>query len=615
MPLARQATSDFKGDQVSIKMFNGVPDAIAKSSGSMTSASDVLSDAGGSFSPGSVGKYVVVTGAGAAGMDLVTTISQYTSTTSVRLAIAASTTVSNVPYWFGTDNGILFDEAMTSTFVGELFLTKGSYLIVSGSLRFKAGLQLRGKGLDDTVVYLGPSMGFQGPNSTSVADNIKHCKIGKLSIKKAGSVLGTGISLRGLWNSMVDMIRVSGFSMGIDLDGTDLGCYFNEVSCSRIENCTIGIRLTGGNGQAANSNTVRDNRIEGSTTGILGVAGSNICQGNLLARNDIEDLVGSPSICIDWNGDNSVIVGNWVESVATAGRALTGIKVRGVANQLLNNKYAMVASGGTVTQLDWDRTQINTIIETSTGGDSNYTFMSGFNSLLVELIATSGPPRLRFNRQDANTLQRFCEWGISGTGLSSPFNASTNYVYLAIQDNSAATLFLGFALSPANGDAFLHGSLSLNGTPQRIIHGTTGDPNGGIAGSVGDLIIDGNGTGLWFKASGTNTNTGWVAFAQIGSVVTSVALTMPAEFSVSGSPITTSGTLAVTAVNQSANAFHAGPTGGGAATPTFRAMVNADLPVSAGAGGGQVLTLFGPTTNGFIQFDTHGIIVGYQNPT
>jgi Protein of unknown function (DUF2793) len=60
--------------------------------------------------------------------------------------------------------------------------------------------------------------------------------------------------------------------------------------------------------------------------------------------------------------------------------------------------------------------------------------------------------------------------------------------------------------------------------------------------------------------------------------VTSVALTVPAELSVSGSPITSSGTLAVTKANQSANQVFAGPTSGSAAAPAFRALVAADLP-------------------------------------
>lgn len=65
--------------------------------------------------------------------------------------------------------------------------------------------------------------------------------------------------------------------------------------------------------------------------------------------------------------------------------------------------------------------------------------------------------------------------------------------------------------------------------------------------------------------------------------VTSVGMTVPgALLSVSGSPITTSGTLAVSLVTQTANCVFAGPTSGGAATPTCRALVSADLPAGTG---------------------------------
>lgn len=64
--------------------------------------------------------------------------------------------------------------------------------------------------------------------------------------------------------------------------------------------------------------------------------------------------------------------------------------------------------------------------------------------------------------------------------------------------------------------------------------------------------------------------------------VTSVAMTVPAEFAVAGSPITTSGTLAITKATESANTVWAGPTTGAPAQPAFRALVTADLPASLG---------------------------------
>jgi hypothetical protein len=91
-----------------------------------------------------------------------------------------------------------------------------------------------------------------------------------------------------------------------------------------------------------------------------------------------------------------------------------------------------------------------------------------------------------------------------------------------------------------------------------------------------------NGTTYWTYTQATSPvvlGTTALTFVKDGATgVTSVALTMPSEFSVSGSPITSSGTLSVTAATQTANTVKAGPTTGAAAAPTYRALVTADLP-------------------------------------
>lgn len=72
-----------------------------------------------------------------------------------------------------------------------------------------------------------------------------------------------------------------------------------------------------------------------------------------------------------------------------------------------------------------------------------------------------------------------------------------------------------------------------------------------------------------------------VNYAGLGTV-TSVAQTVPSEFSVAGSPITTSGTLAISKATQTANTLWAGPTTGAAAAPAFRVLVTADMPAGTG---------------------------------
>ena len=63
--------------------------------------------------------------------------------------------------------------------------------------------------------------------------------------------------------------------------------------------------------------------------------------------------------------------------------------------------------------------------------------------------------------------------------------------------------------------------------------------------------------------------------------VTSVSLSLPAFITVSGSPVTASGTLTGALANQNANLHFCGPSSGGAAAPAFRALVAADIPGNA----------------------------------
>jgi len=59
--------------------------------------------------------------------------------------------------------------------------------------------------------------------------------------------------------------------------------------------------------------------------------------------------------------------------------------------------------------------------------------------------------------------------------------------------------------------------------------------------------------------------------------VTSVGLSLPNIFSLSGSPITTTGTLTVALASQTASTFFASP-GGSSGTPAFRPLVATDIP-------------------------------------
>lgn len=68
-----------------------------------------------------------------------------------------------------------------------------------------------------------------------------------------------------------------------------------------------------------------------------------------------------------------------------------------------------------------------------------------------------------------------------------------------------------------------------------------------------------------------------MVFGGGGGTVTSVALALPAEFTISGSPVVVAGTLTGTWASQLANLVLASPDGA-PGIPTFRALVAADIP-------------------------------------
>jgi uncharacterized protein (TIGR02145 family) len=78
-----------------------------------------------------------------------------------------------------------------------------------------------------------------------------------------------------------------------------------------------------------------------------------------------------------------------------------------------------------------------------------------------------------------------------------------------------------------------------------------------------------------------STRTPAQLLSDIGAgTVSSVGLSLPTNiFTVSNSPVTTSGTLTGALANQNANLVFAGPTSGLAAAPTFRSLVSADIPL------------------------------------
>lgn len=126
--------------------------------------------------------------------------------------------------------------------------------------------------------------------------------------------------------------------------------------------------------------------------------------------------------------------------------------------------------------------------------------------------------------------------------------------------------------------------------------GATGPqgPAGTYTAGTGIGITNGvlSNTGVTGLTAGTGISlsgsTGNVTVTGNTGTVTSVGLSLPNIFSVSGSPVTSSGALTATLASQTANTFLAAPNGA-AGAPSFRAIAASDLPLVSGSTRGAVV--------------------------
>jgi len=102
----------------------------------------------------------------------------------------------------------------------------------------------------------------------------------------------------------------------------------------------------------------------------------------------------------------------------------------------------------------------------------------------------------------------------------------------------------------------------------------------------GTVALGSSATATTPAGSSNDTSVATTAFVKalgLGSgTVTSVGLSLPAIFTVSNSPVTTTGTLTATFASQSANQVFVAPNGSSGA-PTFRSLVAADIPTLTAA--------------------------------
>lgn len=244
------------------------------------------------------------------------------------------------------------------------------------------------------------------------------------------------------------------------------------------------------------------------------------------------------------------------DDVNITGGAIAGVTVSGtvvdVVNQGLLRLYELTANGTNFVALR---------APAALSGDTTYTLPPG-DGLSGQFLSTDGTGSLSWSTpvgagdvvgpasSTDNAIARFN--GVDGKTLQ---NSG-----VIVDDNNNVTLLAEGSIRLADTDSSNYVGFKAPGTVAADLVWTLPAADG----TVGQVLsTDGTGA-LSFVANGVGT-------------VTSVGLALPTEFTITNSPVTSSGTLTGAWATQAANYVLAAPdtTGG---TPTFRAIVANDIP-------------------------------------
>ena len=315
------------------------------------------------------------------------------------------------------------------------------------------------------------------------------------------------------------------------------------------------------------------------------------------------DLAGTPTAGWYWDG-----TGVWTILPAPGTGTVTSVDVA-VPAELLSSG-GPITTNGTIT-LSWVNESQNRFFAGPASGPPG---TPGFRSIVALDIGTGTADATKYLRGDL-TWQVTPLGSVTSVDVAVPGElqssggpiTTSGTITLSWTNETANRIFAGPASGPPGTPGFRamvvadmatgYPYANLSGAPtiptitgSSVLKGSSGNA---VAATSADVIALWTGTptgakflrddGVLAVPSGTATGT-----------VTSVGLSLPSIFTVTVTPITTSGTLTAVLATQSANSIFAGPTTGAAAAPTFRTAVAEDvatgtpttgyIPYSAGAG-------------------------------